>query len=135
MLAHAGKYTFGATGSRSEFEAFSVTIENLIDSTFFNSTSLTRTKFCGRNVNATVAVPYAGQLQQDRFDYEAATTAHPASVTFTNGAHTVVFAFGNVQYTSGVSDNLDYNRVFRQSIAMVNFVDTTVPGDMQLYDS
>src|ERR1700687_3845395 len=39
VLAHAGTYTFGATGSRSEFEAFSVTIENLIDSTFFNSTS------------------------------------------------------------------------------------------------
>ena len=135
VLAHAGTYTFGQTGSRTEFEAFNVTIENLIDSTFFNSTNLTRTKFCGRNVNATVVVPYAAQLQQDRLDYEAATTPHPASVTFTNGAHSVVFSFGNIQYTSGVTDNLDYNRVFRQNIAMVNFVDTTVPGDMFLYGS
>lgn len=135
VLAHAGSYTFGTTGARTEFEAFSVSIENLIDSTFFNSTNLTRTKFCGRNVNATVTIPYANQLNQDRSDYEAATTPHPATVTFTNGAHTVVFSFGNVQYTSGVTDNLDYNRVFRQNIAMVNFVDTTVPGDLFLYGS
>jgi hypothetical protein len=135
VLAHAGTYTFGTTGARTEFEAFNVTVENLIDSTFFNSTNLTRTKFCGRNVNATVVVPLAGQLNADRVDYEAATTPHPATVTFTNGTHVITFAFGNVQYTSGVTDNLDYNRVFRQNIAMVNFVDTTVPGDMNVYAS
>lgn len=137
VLANASSYTFGLGGSRIEFEAFSVTIENLIDSTFFNSTNLTRTKFCGRNVNATVTVPYV--TKQDRLDYEAATTQHPASITFSNGvtSHSVVFQFNGYQYTSGVTDNLDYNRVFRQNVAMVNFVDTGASpiGDLMLYGS
>jgi hypothetical protein len=133
VLAHAGSYTFGAFGARTEFESFNVTIENLIDTTFFNSTNLTRTKFCGRNVDASIAVPFALANNGDRFDYEAATTPHNASVTFTNGAHVMTFSFGATTYTSGVTDNLDYNRVFRQNIALVNFVDPNVPGDMVLY--
>jgi hypothetical protein len=140
VLAHASSYTFGqysvTTGSgRQEFESFNVTIENLIDSTFFNSTNLTRTKFCGRNVNASVGVPFI--TKQDRLDYEAATTPHSGSITFNNTAatHSIVFNFHAQHYTSGVTDNLDYNRVFRQNVAFVNFVDTSVPSDLLLYGS
>ena len=129
VLEHASTFLLGTTGSRMEFDRFQVTGANLVDATFFNQTHYTRVKYCGRNIDGAIVFPYV--VTTDRSDFEA-FSAHPASVTFTNGSHTLAFNFENATYTTAVNDQLDYNRVFLQGLTFADFFDSSVCNDFTL---
>lgn len=132
VLEHATAFVLGSTGSRSEFDSFSCTISNVLDATFFNQTRITRLRYCGRSVDGNITFPYT--VTADRADLENVTKS-TASVAFsitTPVAHSLTFTFQNVNYTVGIADSLDYNRVFLQALNFSNYVDTTVPNDLVL---
>lgn len=129
VLEHASAFTVGTGGSRSEFDRFQVTIANQMDATFFNAGTITRLKFTGRDVDGSLTFPYI--ITTDRSDFEA-VSSHAASCTFTNGAHTLVFTFEGVNYTTGVSDQLDYGKVFLQGLTFADYFDSTAGTDFAL---
>ena len=129
VLENATTFTLGSAGARAEFDRFQATGVHVMDPTFFNSQTITRLGVKSRNVDGSIVFPYV--VTTDRADLEA-VTPHPASCTFTLGAHTLAFNFEGVNYISAVGDQLDYNRVFLQGITFADYFDPAVGTDFNL---
>ncbi|AGA28382.1 phage tail tube protein [Singulisphaera acidiphila] len=123
----AGGLTIGS--SRVEFEEFNITIKNVLDPRFMAGQYLSRLKYCGRDVDWTTRFPYITSL--DRADYEAVTPV-AASITFTNGTHSLAFNFNANNYKMKADDDLAMDKVYLQSIEGSCFFDPTAgtPNDL-----
>jgi hypothetical protein len=129
VFEHAGAFTLAT--SRSEFEDISITIKNVLDAKFFRTSTLSRIKYLGRDVDVSIKFPHI--TTADRAALEA-QTAVAASCTFTNGGNSAAFQFNSKNYIAEVTDALDLDKIYLQSIAMQCFFDPTAgtPNDMSV---
>ena len=123
-----GSGAFSLATSRSEFETFSWTCKNKLDPRFMASQYLTRLKYCGRDVDFSTRFPYV--ITTDRSDYEA-VTALSASITFTNGSHTLAFAMNSKNFIAKCDDDLALDKVHLQGIDAECYFDSSAgtPND------
>jgi hypothetical protein len=117
--------------SRAEFASFQCTIKNKLDVRFMASQFPTRIKYCGRDVDLSTQFPYI--VTTDRAHLEAVDLV-AASMTFTNGAHTLGFAMNSKNVIAGVGDDLALDTIFLQGIELHNFFDASAdtPNDFTL---
>ena len=117
--------------SRAEFASFQCTIKNKLDVRFMASQFPTRIKYCGRDVDLSTQFPYI--VTTDRAHLEAVDPV-AASMTFTNGAHTLGFAMNSKNVIAGVGDDLALDTIFLQGIELHNFFDASAgtPNDFTL---
>lgn len=120
-------FTMGTLGARTEYDQINITINHILDGTFFNSTNITRLRFCGRNASFSALYPVYS-ANTDRIDFEG-VTPHPMAITFHAGSHTLVFNFATKNYTSSVADNIDYDKVFLQTVGVTNTLDGVSQAD------
>ena len=122
---------FSVVASRAEFATFQLTIKNLLDVRFMASQYPTRIKYCGRDVDLNTRFPYI--VTTDRAHLEAVDLV-AASMTFTNGAHTLGFAMNSKNVIAGVGDDLALDTIFLQGIELHNFFDASAgtPNDFTL---
>ena len=122
---------FSIATSRTEFESFGLTVKNLLDVRFFESSSPTRIKYCGRDVDWTSKLAY--KIATDRSDYEA-LTAVSGSATYDNGVNTLVMSMNSENFFDDVEDDLDDSKVFLQQLNMQAFFDSAAgtPGDFAI---
>jgi hypothetical protein len=126
VFEHAGAFTLAT--SRTEFEDITVTIRNILDAKFFRTATLSRIKYCGRDVDVSIKFPYI--VTADRAAMEA-QTAVAASCTFTNGTSSLAMQFNTKNYVADVTDALDMDKIYMQGIEMQNFFDASAgtPND------
>lgn len=128
VLEHlAGGLTIAS--SRTEFAGFSCTIKNILDVCFFESTTPTRIRYCGRDVTWSVPVIY--KTAADRAALEG-VTAVSGTALFTNGSHTLTFAMETENFFDDVADSLDDNKAFRETLNLTAFLDTTATTDFAI---
>jgi hypothetical protein len=128
VFEHAsGAVTIGT--SRSEWESFSLSIKNMIDTSFMGNAFISRAKYCGRDVDFSTKFPYV--ITTDRSDYEA-VTAVSASITFTNGAHSLAFDMKSQNFFAKVDDDLSLDKLYLQGIDMEAYFDGTAGNDFTL---
>lgn len=120
----SGSFTLGS--SRVEFEEFNLSIQNILDPRFFATQYLTRCKYCGRDVNFSTRFPYITTV--DRASFEAVTSV-AASITFTNGAHSIGVNLQSNNFYANVQDDLALDKVHLQSIDMEAYLDVTAGTD------
>lgn len=123
---HASAMTLSS--SRTEFDSFQVTGTNLLDPRFFNGTTISYLKYCGRDIDWSIMFPYI--ISTDRTSLYEGTTASSMSITYTIPAsNTLTMNFESQNIIGGVADALDYNRLFTQTISGWSQVDTSVASD------
>lgn len=129
VLEHAPSLTVGS--SRAEFDSLKVSIQNKVDATFFNASTITRAKYAGRDVDWEATFPYV--LAADRAAFEG-VTAVAGSATFTNGAHSLSFNFESQNFLDQVGDQLDMDKLFLQNLKLQSFFDSSAgtPTDFSL---
>ena len=122
---------FSVVASRAEFATFQLTVKNLLDVRFMASQYPTRIKYCGRDVDLSTRFPYI--VTTDRAHLEAVDLV-AASMTFTNGSHTLGFAMNSKNVIAGVGDDLALDTIFLQGIELQNFFDASAgtPNDFTL---
>ncbi len=122
---------FSVVASRAEFATFQLTVKNPLDVRFMASQYPTRIKYCGRDVDLSTRFPYI--VTTDRAHLEAVDLV-AASMTFTNGAHTLGFAMNSKNVIAGVGDDLALDTIFLQGIELHNFFDASAgtPNDFTL---
>jgi hypothetical protein len=122
---------FSVVASRAEFATFQLTVKNLLDVRFMASQYPTRIKYCGRDVDLSAQFPYI--VTTDRAHLEAVDLV-AASMTFTNGSHTLRFAMNSKNVIAGVGDDLTLDTIFLQGIELHNFFDASAgtPNDFTL---
>lgn len=123
---HASAMTLGT--SRTEFDAFQVTGTNLLDPRFFNGTTISYLKYCGRDIDWSITFPYV--ISTDRTSLYENTSASSMSITYTiPAAQTLTLNFESQNIVGGVADSLDFNRLFTQTISGWSQVDTSASTD------
>jgi tail tube protein len=122
---------FSVVAPRAEFASFQCTITNKLDVRFMASQFPTRIKYCGRDVDLSTRFPYI--VTTDRAHLEAVDPV-AASMTFTNGSHTLGFAMNSKNVIAGVGDDLALDTIFLQGIELHNFFDAGAgtPNDFTL---
>jgi Phage tail tube protein len=127
VFEHCGAFTLAT--SRTEFEEFTLTIKNNLDARFMRTATLSRLKYCGRDVDFAIRFPYL--TTADRAAMEA-QTALAASMTMTNGSNSMAFQFNSKNFVANVSDALDLDKVYLQSIEGQCFFDASAgtPNDL-----
>lgn len=127
----ASGFTLGS--SRSEFDSFSLTVKNMLDARFFASSTITRLRYCGRDVDFSIGFPY--KVATDRSNYEGNTPAAASAVfTIPSPSHTLTLQMNSAVYYDGVEDDLSQDKVFMQSCSLQAFFDSAAgtPGDFTI---
>lgn len=126
---HASTATMGGTSRVvTGFDQLQVTGKNLLDPRFFNSTTISYLKYCGRDIDWSIQLPYINS--SDRTSLFEGVTASAFSVAYSIPAsHTLTFSFENQNILGAVGDSLDFNQLFMQTISGWSQVDSSATND------
>lgn len=123
--ASAGLVLGGTT--HLDIETFDLTIKNMIDVRYFVGKYPILLRYCGRDVDWTSRMSYGTTVPRTALE---AQTPVSATITFSNGAHTLTFNMNSNNIYTDVKDQIDMNKIFLQELNLSSFVDSVAGEEM-----
>ena len=110
--------------NQAEYNSVSISINNILDATFNESSYVSRIRFCGRDITWEDNFVLASNTYRGWF--EANTQLSTANtIKLDNGTNSFTIALGSAAFVTGVNDELPFDSVHRQTVQFTNLWDGT----------
>lgn len=112
----------------SQYDAVSISWQNIMDPKWFESTYPVLDRFTGRTLSLTADLHL--KVSPDKRAAFQAGTAQDTELSFNNGTNSLKFDLNTKNFITKLPYELPLDKVFMQRLELQNTWDTSIPGDV-----